>query len=70
MAVKIEKGKKPPPPLIGTRYPWREMDVGDSFAIPEEIPTESMHTMAHRAGERTGRKFSVSGAERRVWRTK
>lgn len=52
-----------------TRYPWREMEVGDSFFVPGKTQRE-MAGSATGAGGRLGRRFIVrterNGA--RVWR--
>lgn len=54
---------------VNARYPWREMEVGDSFSIPKDVKERSMHVMASRWGKKLDVTFSVSTKERRVWRT-
>ena len=63
------KGGKGPVPL----YPWREMDVGDSFFVPE-AKTPRITGNAAGVAKRTGFKFSVRAVTEngvkgvRVWR--
>jgi hypothetical protein len=40
------------------RYPWAELEVGDSFFIPSEEVSDPRSAMFH-AGERMGRKFTL-----------
>jgi len=77
MSVKIEKGKPIPDDLRihsqhtrGSRlkYPWDTMDIGDSFAIPDDVKAVSISASASKYGRLHGKKFSVSKKERRVWR--
>lgn len=64
-----------PRPKVQMRgiYPWRVMNIGDSFVFPYNLNTA--YTMASNMGKKTGRKFSVrsspfNGGEIRIWRTK
>ena len=72
---KIEKGLALPP-RKGARYPFREMEVGDSFFVPcpdeEKIKRQNRLSGASaRPKERGLGKFSVRQVEGglRVWRT-
>ena len=64
-----------PPKTKVSKYPWPDMEVGDSFFLPG-IKTADFSGAAHSAGLRTGKKFSlrsvtedgVEGA--RCWRVK
>lgn len=57
--------------LKGAReiYPWRIMDVGDSFFVPNK-KTPNMSAAAHAAGVRHGIKLKcrAEGNGVRVWR--
>lgn len=50
------------------KYPWREMEVGDSFLFPAEkaFPRQAART----AGQRLNRKFTVRKTDEgfRCWR--
>lgn len=53
-----------------SKYPFREMDVGDSFAAPDE-DKERLRCAASSAGIRLGRKFSIrkqDDGSLRCWR--
>jgi hypothetical protein len=41
-----------------TRYPWRDMGIGDSFVFPKSVE-KSGAASALKAGERYGRTFVV-----------
>ena len=70
-----------PPPYIGGPepiYPWKTMEVGDSFLYPRR-PDKDMASLrrdvashASRTGRKIGRKFSLRNLEGedgvRVWR--
>ena len=53
------------------RYPWRAMEVGDSFFVQTGARSSVLPQAAHEAGKRLGMKFSVRRVEGglRVWRT-
>ncbi len=57
-----------PEPKGGNKpiYPWRTMEIGDSFLAP----TKSINGQATHAAQRTGRKFTVRKVADgwRVWR--
>jgi hypothetical protein len=69
--MKIEKGI--PMPNAEGKYPFKQMDVGDSFAVKVEDKRTSsrVSTYAHYAGKRLGMKFTVRTIDKkivRVWR--
>ena len=75
--IKIDKGI----PIPGFakdkahRYPWKELEIGDSFVIEAVLPT-SVYTAKSVTQRRTGREFTIrklrwreSGfADFRIWR--
>jgi len=69
--IKIDKGI-PAPKVTGTKhgkFPWHEMEIGDSFAIPA-IGRAPQHDKV-RGMKFTCRKQVENGAEvYRVWRIK
>lgn len=76
--VKIDKGIPLPPRRRGGGagrtgrapiYPWREMEIGDSFFLPD-IEPHLISSLAAGAAQRTGRKFAtrIEGDGVRVWR--
>lgn len=56
------------------KYPWRTMDVGDSFFVASDAARPAVMAQASHSGKRTGRRFTtrfvtengVRGV--RVWR--
>ncbi len=62
----IEKGV--PAPDAPLRYPFPEMEVGDSFFTPG--PRKSMASAAFAYGAKTGRKFTTQRVDGgyRCWR--
>lgn len=73
MTFKIEDGYAIPaerqPRVRRAKYPWNELEVGQSFFV-EGARLRSMSSTASHAGRRTGRKFIVRNADSgvRVWR--
>lgn len=75
MTIQIDKGIPVPPANMRRKfkYPWRDMDVGDSFFVPEELAASASRS-GRFYGLRHGKKFSrgavteggVKGV--RVWR--
>ena len=70
--IVIEKGiPKPPSPQqrIKKVYPWRDMEVGDSF-FSNRVPFENMQASASKTGKLLGWKFEVHRESdgHRVWR--
>lgn len=68
--VNIEKNV-PQPPFHRTKYPWRSMEIGDSFALPPSVSQKSFAAQAAATGKKLSRKFSVRVTEQgglRCWR--
>jgi len=67
--VKIEKNI--PMPRRGRELPFEEMEIGDSFQIPDGLKPEYARTMVTQAQKRLSRKFSLRrfGDRYRCWRT-
>ena len=73
---KIEKHIPVAPPWNAQRrskYPFKDMEVGDSFFVPEDAATRAaIYLAAHKAEkEHAGKKFQATAVEggMRVWRT-
>jgi len=70
---KIEKNVALPKHARTSKYPFADMDVGDSFAAPDATRT-ALYTAAHLWAKRdgAGKKFIVreEGKGARIWRTK
>ena len=66
--IAIEKGV-PIPAGNESKYPWRKMEIGDSFYVAGVNPT-AIYTARARAQRETGFKFCVKGIDggTRVWR--
>lgn len=68
---KIEKGI-PVPSHRGapSKYPWEQMEVGDSFFVPAEDTTKNFGSLARTSGKRMGAKFTSRKLDGgwRVWR--
>lgn len=71
MTIKIQKGiplpperKKPSPPRAYHRYPWREMELGDSFFVPGDCLV-TVRLAASQFGRRNGGHFIAREAR---WR--
>lgn len=70
MTINIDKGVPIPTDLRGRpkKYPWREMDVGDSF-----VGGVAARSLTTRMGKSTGQKFTsrkIGENEFRIWRVK
>lgn len=52
--LRIEKGV--PMPI---KYPFKDMQVGDSFAVPPDIKRSAVSVAATRYGTKLGRQFAV-----------
>jgi hypothetical protein len=65
-SIKIDKDV----PLIG-KYPFENMQVGDSFLLPETIKRTSVAVAAMRYGRNNNKKFTVRKTKDgfRCWRT-
>ena len=71
--IKIDKDIPMPgrnPNCGKSKYPMKDMDIGDSFLIPENGPyfAASMHSLANRHGIKVS--CRVTGEGLRVWRVK
>jgi hypothetical protein len=65
--MKVEKNVPLP-----ARYPFDEMEVGDSFAVPPEIARNTVAVAAGRYGDKHAMKFIVRlmpDRTLRCWRT-
>lgn len=71
MTFTIEKNIRPPT-SGSTKYPFKEMEVGDSFFAPVLNPNQdnAIRTRTYGYGTQSGKKFSVRKVEGgvRVWR--
>ena len=69
--IKIESGIEIPGGAPGTRYPFKEMKIGDSFLVPKNIKHTSFASAAHNFGKRNGMRFvtRTTPAGLRCWRT-
>lgn len=65
--VKIDKNI--PVPQSGREYPWKQLEVGDSFLVPDTTAKKFGGTV-WQARKRTGYKFVTRAVEGgvRVWR--
>lgn len=64
---RIEKGV----PIPG-RFPFEQMEVGDSFAVPSGVPRTTISIAALRYGRKHGAKFTtrtLPDGTIRCWRT-
>jgi len=69
--IPIERGIPiPPKKTTETKYPWRDMAVGDSFTIPLAA-FGNVRVAAFRFGKKNGMRFCSrkDGDQVRVWRT-
>lgn len=69
---KIDKGVPMPAQAQRNKYPWADMQVGDSFLCPPTINRASMCSTAASAGRRLGSHYIVRTTKEglRVWRDK
>lgn len=68
--IKIDKKVKLPPPSDREgKYPWDQMNVGDSFSVSNN---PSIRACASYAGNKRGWRFTCrkEGRKIRVWRVK
>lgn len=71
--IKIDKNVAVPAVRLKcTDWPFNEMEVGDSFQIPDGIDRYRLTYAASQNGKRTGKKFSVRkyNGTIRCWRIK
>lgn len=54
----------------GSKYPWNEMKVGDSFLFPENVKKTTAASLTYSAGKAHKRQFSLRTVEDgiRCWR--
>ena len=73
MAFEIETGVPLPEKNVRYKYPFDQMEVGDSFFVANKDTTQ-MSALCKRAGKRLGSRYVTAKAERgdqvgvRVWR--
>lgn len=74
MSVPIDKGVTLPKRSNGGvgkgKYPWREMEVGDSFLFPPTVSAGSAAARYNLVAKRLGRKFTIRTTSEgiRCWR--
>ena len=70
MIIAIERNIPPPDIKKRNSYPYKSMDIGDSFFIPE-VSIRTVCNNNYRAGKTHERKFVArrEGNGVRVWRT-
>jgi hypothetical protein len=73
VTIKIDAGIEMPRATFGRplRYPWLILNVGDSFAAPNNATPATFRSMACRASKTYGRRFSVRAmpdGSLRCWR--
>ena len=70
--IAIQKGIPVPKRAFGRtcRYPWHEMEVGDSFLFPVNVSPSFCYGAASRASQTYGKKFVVRKTTEgfRCWR--
>lgn len=68
--IELEAGRPIPPAKHGNaKYPFAEMAIGDSFALPCDVTVHSMRATARYHAKRHGRSFIIRrDGEYRVWR--
>lgn len=71
MPIQIDKDLPIPTGGRGrpAKYPWADMEVGDSFLSPDQAPN-TMSNVRLKAEKRTGFKFTTraEGDGTRIWR--
>ena len=70
MTIKIEKGIPMPAPYVRKRFPFDDMEVGDSFFVPDATPRSIAGSVSQARKRLPGRMFNcrrVDGGTR-VWR--
>jgi hypothetical protein len=69
--IEIDKNIPAPDPSRrgGAKYPWRQMEVGDSFFVAD-VTTNNLGTAAQQVGKRMGATFTTRKVDggARVWR--
>jgi len=66
----IEKGVPLPASVTAKKYPFSEMEVGDSLFLPGENSAGNVAAYARSYGQRSGWKYSARNVEGglRIWR--
>lgn len=61
MAIQIDKSVPLPSKRANgnNRWPFREMEIGDSFALPADTKVANLRNAAENHGSRNGQKFRV-----------
>jgi hypothetical protein len=71
---KIEKGVElPPERQSASTYPWRQMEIGDSFVIEKSLVGRASVAAAYFSRRNPGFKFTMrkqADGTRRIWRVK
>lgn len=72
MTIKIEKGVEIPPQTRRLKYPFEDMEVGDSFFVKADPKTIRAAAHNYRKTRDKSRKFTIRAVDggARVWRTK
>ncbi len=67
--LKIEKGIPYPGRRVG-RYPWHEMEVGDSVFFDDSYKVSTVRQSSYNHGRKHGKKFGYSKVQGgfRIWR--
>jgi len=68
--IRVEKGV-PMPSANVAKYPWRQMEIGDSFLFPEDVSGDTASNNAAAASKRLApKRFSVRKTQDgyRCWR--
>lgn len=70
--IEIDSGVPIPPrkPPANKRYPFEKLEVGDSFAKPEDVTPNAMRSVARYHARKNGAEYKVRQTETgwRVWR--
>lgn len=73
-AIRVDK-HIPLPNRIGgsgrpARYPWKNMNVGDSFVFPKEVKRSTAQSLTYKTGKTNGRRFAIRTVAEgiRCWR--
>lgn len=64
--MKIESGI--PFPKLYNKYPFAQMQPGDSFALPEGVKPVAVNVAARRHGDKYGARFTVRKDDNGVMR--
>lgn len=69
MKYQIESGVPMPINLRNVKYPFKTMEIGDSFII-DNVNAKIIHNAAYAFGKRNNKKFTVrtNDGTARIWR--